>query len=262
MTGAENPNSGLNDPRQIARRASSFGGAAAQYAVHRPGYPDAAIEWVLRPVRDRRDVRVLDLAAGTGLLTQALHRADVNVIAVEPDPQMRAEMQRRVFGVAVLAGVGEAIPLPDERVDVVVIGQAMHWLDQRRALPEIARVLKPGGVFAALWNSDDHRVEWVVEYSRLSGFPADEQTQRRQPPIDEHEAFGPIEWATFENRHRRTIDSLVATVGTFSATLVLEPHEQAEKLRRLRSYLRSRPETSNGEFDLPMITTVARAIRR
>src|SRR5262249_10204105 len=146
-----------SDPRLTARRASSFGSAAAEYAMHRPGYPDAAVKWALRPVRSRTVVRVLDLAAGTGRLTQALQRTDVDVIAVEPDPQMRAEMLRRVSGVAVLAGSGEAIPLPDERVDAVLVGQALHWFDQGRALPEIARVLKPGGVFAALWNSDDHR---------------------------------------------------------------------------------------------------------
>lgn len=228
--------------------------------MHRPGYPDPAVEWVLRPVRRRQVIRVLDLAAGTGRLTEALQRANVDVIAVEPDPQMRAEMLRRVSGVAVLAGSGENIPLPDERVDAVLVGQALHWFDQERALPEIARVLKPAGVFAALWNSDDHRQEWVMEYSRLSGFPPSKAAQR--PPVAQHEAFESMEWATFENSHRRTIDSLLATVGTFSATLVLQAHERTEKLRRLREYLLSRPETANGEFNLPLITIVARAVRR
>jgi SAM-dependent methyltransferase len=251
VTGAETPNDST-DPRQMSRRASSFGPAAAEYALHRPGYPDAAIEWVLQPIRGRRVIRVLDLAAGTGLVTEALHRAEVDVIAVEPDPQMRMEMQRRVFGVAVLAGTGEDIPLPDERVDAVLVGQALHWFDQRRALPEIARVLKPGGVFGALWNSDDHRVEWVVEYSRLSHYPPDQEAPP-QPPVDEHEAFGPLEWEMFDNRYPRTIDSLVATVATHSGTLVLPPAE--------RAYLQSRPETASGQFDLPMITTVARTIR-
>ena len=66
------------------------GTAAAEYAMHRPSYPDVAVEWALRPVRRRKMVRVLDLAAGTGRLTEALQRANVDVIAVEPDPQMRA----------------------------------------------------------------------------------------------------------------------------------------------------------------------------
>lgn len=245
----------------MARRAASFGAAAAEYAEHRPGYPDAAIEWVLEPVRGRRTIRALDLGAGTGRLTEALQRAEVDVIAVEPDPQMRAQMLRQVFGVAVLAGTGENIPLPDARVDVVVVGQAMHWLDQRRALPEIARVLNPGGVFAALWNVDDTTVEWAVEFARLSGFPADEDADQR-PPIEEHEAFEPVEWRNFDNPLRRTIDSMVAMSGTYSALLVLEPAERAERLRQLREFLRSRPETASGEFDVPKVTAVARAVKR
>lgn len=244
-----------------ARRASSFGAAAASYGDHRPDYPDPAIDWVLEPVRSRRTVRVLDLAAGTGLLTQALQRAEVDVIAVEPDPQMRAEMLRRVFGVAVLAGVAEDIPLPDERVDAVVAGQALHWFDQRRALPEIARVLKPGGVFAALWNSDDVRVDWVAEYTRISGYHLPDDEREYHPDVAEHSAFGPLEWATFGHQHSRTVDSLVATASTHSAMLVLEPHERTERLRNIRKYLQSRPETASGAFDMPLVTTVARAIR-
>lgn len=257
---ANNTQASDDDPRQLAKRAASFGAAAADYAEHRPGYPDAAIEWVLEPVRGRRTIRALDLGAGTGRLTEALHRAEVDVIAVEPDPQMRAQMLRLVFGVAVLAGSGENIPLPDARVDVVVVGQALHWFDQRRALPEIARVLNPGGVFAALWNVDDTTVEWAVEFARLCGFPADEDADQR-PPIEEHEAFGQVEWRNFDNPLRRTIDSLVAMAGTYSAQLVLEPAERAERLRRLREFLRSRPETASGEFDVPKVTAVARAVR-
>ena len=255
-----------NDPELMARRASSFGTAAAAYGDHRPDYPDAAITWVLEPVSSRRTVRVLDLAAGTGRLTETLQRADVDIIAVEPDPQMRAEMLRRVFGVAVLAGSAEDIPLPDERVDAVVVGQAFHWFDQERALPEIARVLKPGGVFAALWNTDDHRVQWVLEYLQASGFQPNNLDQQQlasgMPQISDHPAFAAVEWAAFDHSHRRTIESLVATVGTYSAVLVLEPKQRAERLQRVREYLRSRPETAGGEFDLPLITRVARASRR
>jgi SAM-dependent methyltransferase len=250
-----------HDPEQMAQRAASFGAAASAYAEHRPDYPDAAIDWVLEPVSSRRGVRVLDLGAGTGRLTESLQRAEVDVIAVEPDPQMRAEMLRRVFGVAVLAGTAEDIPLPDERVDAVVVGQALHWFDQERALPEIARVLKPGGVFAALWNSDDDRVEWVAEYSRIGGFAPDPNVPSR-PQIDNHPAFGPVEWGTFEHSYRRTADSLVATVGTYSSMLVLQEAERAERLRRVREFLESRPEIADGEFDHPLITTVARLVRR
>ncbi len=61
-----------------------------------------------------------------------------------------------------LAGSAEQIPLPDASVDAVLCGQSMHWFDLSRALPEIARVLVPGGTLGALWNSDDDRVPWVA----------------------------------------------------------------------------------------------------
>lgn len=253
----------MDDADLKARRASSFGAAARSYAEHRPPYPDAAIEWVLEPVRSRRIVRVLDLAAGTGRVTEALQRAEVDVIAVEPDPAMRAAMLERVFGVAVLAGTAEDIPLPDERVDAVVVGQAFHWFDTERAYPEIARVLKPGGVLAALWNTDDVRVPWVAEYAELAGFGQQvrKADSKPEPEFAAHPAFGPPEWATFDHVHRRTAESLVQTVATYSATLVLPADEQAARLRTVREYLQSRPETAHGEFDLPLVTRSVRAVR-
>jgi SAM-dependent methyltransferase len=137
---------------------SSFGAAAAAYAEHRPGYAEIAVRWALEPVRGRRPLRVLDLGAGTGKLTETLVRLGAEVTAVEPDPGMLAELRRELPSVRSLAGSAEDIPLPDSSADAVLAGQAMHWFDLGRALPEIARVLSPGGVLAALWNVDDDRV--------------------------------------------------------------------------------------------------------
>jgi SAM-dependent methyltransferase len=254
----------VDDAELWARRASSFGAAARAYAEHRPPYPDAAVTWALEPVRSRRIVRVLDLAAGTGRVTESLQRAEVDVIAVEPDPAMRAAMLERVFGVAVLAGTAEDIPLPDERVDAVVVGQAFHWFDQERAQPEIARVLKPGGVLAAMWNTDDVRVPWVAEYTQRAGFGtgAPGHGAAAGSALMSHPAFEPPQWASFDHAHRRTIDSLLMTIATYSALLVLADDERAARLAKVRDYLQSRPETAAGEFDLPLVAQVARAIRR
>ena len=60
-----------------------------------------------------------------------------------------------------MAGTAEQIPLPDASVDAVLVGQALHWFDHEQALPEIGRVLRPGGVLAGLWNDDDLSVDWV-----------------------------------------------------------------------------------------------------
>lgn len=247
------------------RRRSSFGAVARAYAEHRPTYPDDAVTWVLEPIRLRHPVRVLDLGAGTGRLSEALREAEVDVIAVEPDHEMRTVMLERVYGVAALAGSAEDIPLPDARVDAVVCGQSFHWFDADAAHPEIARVLKPGGVLAGLWNGPDEQVPWVADFLRLSYRPAPEESDPDAWPggrVGQHPAFTDIESKQFTHVQRRTADSLVETVATHSATIVLPDDEREALLEETRAFLRSRPETRDGEFDLPLHTHVIRAIRR
>ena len=64
-------------------------------------------------------------------------------------------------------GTAEEVPLPDAAVDVVAVGQAFHWFDHERALPEIARVLRPGGVLALVWNARDESEPWVARLTQI-----------------------------------------------------------------------------------------------
>jgi SAM-dependent methyltransferase len=247
------------DPQLWARRASSFGATARAYADHRPDYAPDAIAWCLegaeRPVHE-----VLDLAAGTGALTGGLLAAGVAVTAVEPDPGMLAELRRRLPGVPAVTGRAEAIPLADGSVDAVMVATAFHWFDQDQALAEIARVLRPGGVLGIVYDLVDTSVPWVVELDRLA------RSSVSIPPGEEPEAtpsyagIGPVELARCPHRHRRTAESLTATVGTHSHTLVIPPDERAELLARVRAFLDANPETSDGEFDHPLVTLAARAV--
>ncbi|GGM44721.1 type 11 methyltransferase [Longimycelium tulufanense] len=259
--GTSEGSGGTSEEELRARRSLSFGSRAAEYAEHRPDYPGAAVDWALEPVRDRRPLRVLDLAAGTGKLTASLvGRAD-EVTAVEPHPQMRAELGRRVSGVVALDGTAERIPLPDGSVDAVLVAQAFHWFDAQPALREIARVLAPGGVLTAIWNLEDDRVEWVAALSRIQEIgPSYEKHHTRGLPV--HESFAPSETRDFPHSHHRTIDSLVRTVGTYSLALIRDPEDRATLFERIRSYLRSRPETAGGEFDFPLVTHAVRMVRR
>jgi SAM-dependent methyltransferase len=241
------------------KRASSFGAHASAYAEHRPDYPIAGIRWALS-IAARPPGRVLDLGAGTGKLTEGLTALGVEVIAVEPDSAMLGELRRRLPGVAALAGTAERIPLPDASVDAVLAGQAFHWFTVDAALTEIARVLRPGGVVGALWNFDDDRVDWVAELGRVGRTSA--SGERNFDETLTHPRFGPFEREVFPHAQRCTVESLTATIGTHSHTAVIPEAERAEVLARVRSYLESRPETSGGEFELPIRTTVLRACRR
>jgi SAM-dependent methyltransferase len=130
---------------------------AETYERGRPDYPAAAVERIVSRLGLRPGRTVLDLAAGTGKLTRLLVPSKANVIAVEPVREMRAELERRVPGVVVLAGTAERMPLTDRYVDAVTVGQAFHWFKQDEALREIHRVLRPGGGVALIWNARDER---------------------------------------------------------------------------------------------------------
>ena len=92
---------------------------------------------------------MLELGAGTGKLTAVLVELGHDVHATEPDPEMLAVLQRHLPDVPTSEAGAEEIPLPDRSVDVVVAAQSFHWFDHDLALPEIARVLRPGGYLAA-----------------------------------------------------------------------------------------------------------------
>ncbi|MEU5674938.1 class I SAM-dependent methyltransferase [Micromonospora sp. NPDC047753] len=249
---------------------SSFGAAATAYAEHRPDYAQAAVRWALEPAPG---LRVLDLGAGTGKLSATLAAVGAEVVAVEPDPAMLAELRRAVPTVSALPGSAEAIPLPDGSVDAVLAGNALHWFDMTVAGPEIARVLAPGGVLAGLWNIMDDRVDWVAGLERVSGSaaigPRDTLSSWRAatagmlvPSPGLVARFESAEQVELPHGQRRTADSLVATLATRAGMLVMPDEEREANLGRIRSFLGSRAETAHGEFTLPMLTGVLRARRR
>ncbi|MEU4250728.1 class I SAM-dependent methyltransferase [Amycolatopsis sp. NPDC026612] len=248
------------------RLASSFGAAAAGYAEHRPDYSPAAVRWALAPAPGPR---VLDLGAGTGKLTGTLAALGADVIAVEPDPAMLAELRRALPAVRAVAGSAEAIPLPDACVDAVLAGNALHWFDMAVAGPEIARVLAPGGTLADLWNVVDDRIGWVAGLQRVGGSaaigPRDTFSGWRSATAGLHRPgsgltarSGSAEQAEFPHGQRRTAGSLVATLATRAGVLVMPEQERAATLSRIHAFLVGRPETADGEFVLPLLTGVLR----
>ncbi|MEU0882899.1 methyltransferase domain-containing protein [Lentzea sp. NPDC005914] len=244
-----------------ARRADSFGAQAEAYAEHRPDYPVAAIRWALEPLGTSEPLEVLDLAAGTGKLTAGLVAEGHHVTAVEPNEQMLSELVRRVHDVRALPGHAEHIPVRDQSVDAVFVGTAFHWFDQEKALPEIARVLRPGGVLAAMWLDTDPDVAWLNEFQQLSNTSVESQRQR---PVDvvAHPLFTPAEHQVFPHVHRRNSpEAAVAWINTHSRMLVIDDEERAAVNEKMIAFLRERPETSNGPFDVPLYSEVFRTVR-
>lgn len=164
------------------RAASGFEGAADAYAQGRPSYPREAIDRIASIFGLTDESTVLDLAAGTGQLSALLRMQVGRTIAVEPAPAMRARITADLPGVHVMDGTAEAIPLPDGGVDAVVVGEAFHWFAPSCAIPEIARVLRPDGGLAMLWNSPTWTMEttpWLRDLQRTVAHHPAERTRHR-----------------------------------------------------------------------------------
>jgi SAM-dependent methyltransferase len=230
--------------------ARSFGAVAGRYDRYRPGYAADAVRWAL----GERPLRVADLGAGTGILSRLLRRLGHEVVAVEPDGSMRARLAQVSPAITALAGGAEQIPLPDRSVDAVVAGQAYHWFDAGRAHPEMARVLRPGGVFAALWNDADPGTPWTVRLGEIIDGVAG---WRR--PSDFGELFGPVAQATFRHEMPMTPDGLVALATTRSPYLVASPRERQELVDAVRRLIAEPELAGRARFAMPYVTRVHRA---
>lgn len=148
--------------------ARSFGSSAVTYEAGRPEYPAAALQWLLGPLQGLpRRPRVADVGAGTGKVTRGLRSSGCEVIAIDPDVTMLETLRSGVPGVPTLVGTAESLPLADESVDAVVLGQAWHWVDPTVASLEIGRVLRSGGVLGLIWNLRDGAQSWVTRLNAL-----------------------------------------------------------------------------------------------
>lgn len=148
--------------------ASHFGDVAEAYERGRPGYPRAVVGALAAELALRTGDRVLDLAAGTGKLTTRLIECGFDVVAVEPQPAMRAALTAAIGSDRVHDGVAEAIPLDSGSVDAVTVADGFHWFDAPRALAEIARVLRPGGGLALAFSVPDWSgASWAHELGTM-----------------------------------------------------------------------------------------------
>jgi SAM-dependent methyltransferase len=217
--------------------ARSFDRAAADYERGRPGYAEAALDALALPA----DAHVLDLAAGTGKLTRQLVGRFERVVAVEPLDRMRAVLKELVPEAVALRGTAEQIPLSDGELDAAFVGEAFHWFAGETALAELARVLRPGGTLAILFNVGDGPYEpelppefWEAYEARsLQKDPAQtvESGIWRQPFPG---PFEPLREASFPNPLQHDHEGVLAHVASWSMVAALPDEEREALLADLR----------------------------
>jgi SAM-dependent methyltransferase len=215
--------------------AAGFASAADVYERARPSYPEEAVAWMAGRTGLAAGRTVVDVGAGTGKLTRLLPATGARVIAVEPIAEMRAKLE----GFEALDGTAEALPLEDASVDVVTVAQALHWFDLDRALPEVHRVLRPGGHLALFWNSRDlddpiqRGVEELLE--PLRGHLPFQLDGGWREPLGSSPLFGEREERHFRYEQRFTADDLCNRVLSTSFVAALPPVEREELLVRTRA---------------------------
>jgi len=137
-------------------RHGDFTGLAADYSRFRAGYaPQVASAILSYTGRDPASLDAADVGAGTGIWTRMLAlRGLRTVTAVEPNDDMRGRGIENSRGtkIAWRKGTAEETGLPESSVDLLTMASSFHWADFDRACDEFHRVLRPAGVFAALWN--------------------------------------------------------------------------------------------------------------
>ena len=216
----------------------SFGNVADTYHRVRPPYSKALLDRAQEALELSAGASVLDVAAGTGRLTQELRRRFARVVAVEPDERMRA-----VHGEA-LAGSAEAIPLDDASVDAAFVGEAFHWFDPAATIAELVRVLRPRGGLAIVsthwWETEpplpDEALEPLTE-------PYERFRAQRRPPWDDTFAasqFEPLRQERAEDDLTVGADELLVLYSTTSSLAALDAAERAALFAKVRPLLAGR----------------------
>jgi SAM-dependent methyltransferase len=252
-------------PAGWQERARSFGAVAGGYSSLRPGYPDDVIAFAVGGADGHaRRLRVLDLAAGTGLLTVPLVAAGHDVVAVDPAAGMLERLLARLPSVPALEGSAESIPLPDADIDVVTAAQAAHWFDPAPAAAELRRVLRPGGAITFVWNMRDDRVAWSAA---LDALLAQEQVERFSPrAVTEafvRELGADLETYESLSVQRQSPDDVVAGLATRSYVATMPESRRADFLGAVRELLATHPDTRGREVvEVRLVSSAWRMLPR
>lgn len=235
-------------------RSLSFGSEAAAYERGRPSYPPEAIDWLLPA--GAHDV--LDLGAGTGKLTTRLVQRGLDVVAVDPIAEMLELLTSALPDTPALLGTAEEIPLADDSADAVLVAQAWHWVDPERAVPEVARVLRPRGRLGIVWNIPDRRMGWVRDLQAIIGREDAEtvvQKGVRLPaPFGEQEQHQ-VEWTNY-----LTPQALIDLVASRSYCITAPADARTKTLDQVRELLATHPALAHSTgLALPYVTVCIRA---
>jgi SAM-dependent methyltransferase len=259
----------VDQDENTAILSRSFGQVAEEYNRLRSGPSSEALDWLI----PEGATDVLEIGAGTGILTRLLAERVSHVTAVEPDERMRAVLAAGQADVEVLAGTAEEIPVASSSNDVVIAQSAWHWVDEERAVPEVARVLRHSGRLSLVWSGPDRSVDWMrslwaggVIFSPEER--VDEDSRRRERHlinvgVGGDSPFLEPETTLFPWVRPMAKADLVALAATYSRVITMEEGTRARHLDAMTRFLDSNEAFAGLDvIDVPMRSYCWRATKR
>ena len=169
---------------------------AAAY-LKRPDYADSAIDAMLAKAGVGAGARACDVGAGVAHLTRMLEQRGLHVVAVEPNDAMRGFGKTRTRAAVWFDGTGEATGQPSSAFDLVTFGSSFNVTDRQKALVETARIARPRGWFACMWNHRDLEdpLQAAIERTiseRVDGYDYGTRREDQTTEIDRSGLFGEV----------------------------------------------------------------------
>jgi SAM-dependent methyltransferase len=231
-------------------RAESFGAVADAYDRYRPGYPDELIVALVA----LQPSAVLDVGCGTGKAARQLAGRGLPVLGVEIDPKMAAFARDR--GVEVEVASFEHWDDRGRTFDLIVSGQAWHWVDPAVGAPKLVRLLRPGGTVCLFWNFEDLDEPTGAAVERVYRRLAPELAERDHRGAEDEthaeslrstECFGFVRSERYRWRQTLSIDEWIGRMSTYSKQLLLGSR-LAEIQDALRAELGETVQLSSGTY--------------
>jgi SAM-dependent methyltransferase len=247
--------------------AQAFAGVADDYEQGRPGYSAEAIDAIRMGLMLDAGARIADVGAGTGKLTRTLAAAGFDVVAVEPLPGLRARLRKELPAVPALDGTAEALPLDDASVDAIACAEAFHWFDGQRAVAELARVIRPEGGLALLWNVPAEEKTgtppWLEEIRALVGakrpnHPAFSADQGRSA-VAASPYFDTMHYAEVRFAHETDRAGMRAAITSISYVSAMPEAERSALLEAVDAVMERE---GISRFEAPLRTTIWTSRRR
>ncbi len=222
--------------------AAQFDSVAESYDFGRPEYAPAVAGAIAGELGLVPGDPVLDLGSGTGKLARALLALGLDVVAVEPQPSLRAVLSERIGAERVRDGVAEALPLADGSLAAVTVADAFHWFDRPRALAEIRRVLRADGGLALLNTVPDWAgASWAHELGKLVVGSRPEHPNFDGRPwrefVEEAPGWGEPWEVSVTTHPLAEPERILAHLGSISWVAGMDDESRADLLGRMRALI-------------------------